>query len=143
MEKKKRSMTEIIDNVYGYIEDKGGEIYVSNLREVTSNPATVLGIIKNIQDRPYLYFNDISVPNHENKGKLSKTHTTLKLSSQKRNPKHRYIQLEEVISFLDRSYQRTSDADTTKADLLLVITRTIDALNRISNRQPVDASYFL
>ena len=143
MEKKKRSIAEIIDSVYEYIEASGGEIYASNLREVVSNPSTVLEIIKNIQERPYLYFNSHSASTKKKTSKKPKTYTTLKLSSHRRNPKHRYVQLEEVIQYLERSYHHTDSEGLSKADMLLVLTRTIDALNRISNRLSVDSSYFL
>lgn len=136
-------MVEIIDSVYEYIETNGGEIYASNLREVVSNPTTVLEIIKNIQERPYLYFNSHSVSKKKKTSKKPKTYTTLKLSSHRRNPKHRYLQLEEVIEYLERFYHTTNTEDLSKADALLVLTRTIDALNRISHRLPVDSSYFL
>ena len=137
MDKKKRSMTEIVDEVYDYIKNNEGEIYASNLREVTSNPKTVLDLIRNIQERPYLYFNE------KKKANSDKKFTLLKLSSHDRNPKHRYIQLGEVIDFLERKYQQSSEDTITKADLLLVITRAIVALNKIANREPVEESYFL
>ena len=136
-------MAEIIDSVYAYIEDCGGEIYASNLREVVSNPNTVLEIIKNVQERPYLYFNSHSASIKKKSSKKPKTYTTLKLSSHRRNPKHRYVQLEEVIQYLERSYRHIDNEEISKADMLLVLTRTIDALNRISNRISVDSSYFL
>jgi hypothetical protein len=151
--KSKRPLLKIIDNIYEFIENAGGEIYVSNLRKVVSNPKNALAIIENIQDRPYLYFKEqTSTENtsteekslsNENEEKKKRKYITIKLSSHKRNPKTRFLQLEEIIEYLEVKYEQSNTEKFTKADIEVVLTRTLDALKMISNRVRVPTSYLL
>ena len=156
----KRSIRSIIQTVYEFLERVGGEAYVSNLRQTISNPTTALDIIRYVQEQPYIYFKTYSEKKRQNaidrnhserdlskkgekKALVSKTYTILKLSSHKRDPKIRYLQLEEVIRYLEANYEKMNEETCTKADLIGVLRRTLDALYLLSNQQTLPTNYFV
>ena len=94
---KKRDLKELIDVFYDYLS-KHDEIYLSSFRNIEDpekriyypTNKRIFEIIEAIQDRPYIY---VKKPNEKN--------TLLKLSSHNRDPKTRYVQIDDVMRHME------------------------------------------
>ena len=94
--KKRRTLIELINIFYEYLSQHD-EVFLSAFRDNEEDmrihyPSNkrILKIIDAIQNRPYIY---IKKPNEQN--------TLLKLSSHERDPKTRFIQINDVIQHME------------------------------------------
>ena len=98
-------MLDIIDLFYDHLINFD-QIFLSDFRKIEdpakriSSPTDrhILELIRKIQDKPYIYV------------KPQGRYTMLKLSSHDRDPKVRYVQLNDTIQKLEHNYHRIRDA---------------------------------
>ena len=100
----KRNLLDIIDIFYEYL-GQHDQVFISEFRKIPdpkkriSSPTDkhILEIVKKVQDRPYVYVK-----------KMNK-YTLLKLSTHNRDPKVRFIQVNDIISFVNQKYDQLED----------------------------------
>jgi len=97
---KKRKSLQLIDKFYECLKSHD-LIHISAIRQVIPSPSNrnILELIENIQDRPYIYVKKIG------------RNTLLKLSTHDREPKVRYIQLGDLLKFVEDQQERIKNRD--------------------------------
>ena len=135
----KRTKIELIQAFYKYLKTDD-QVFLSEFRtledeELRINSPTnknILDVIQEIQDRPYIYI------------KKRGRNTILKLSSHGRDPKQRFVQINEPIQYLQENYERlkkqSKEANKEEYGLILeryheVVLNTLAQLKRVRDRE--------
>lgn len=97
---KKRKSLLLIDKFYSCLKSND-LVYISDIRRVIPSPSNrnILELIQEIQDRPYIYIKQIG------------RNTLLKLSTHARDPKVRYVQIVDLLKFVEDQQERIKRRD--------------------------------